>query len=119
MPTALSVTLQMPRGNLETIFPRALVLSGIRRSIAAKEYRTAFMACRTQRVDMNILHDYAPAQFMSNIALFIDQIQREDQIDLFLSQLRCFPCARRFNYCLIPLQGGGRHKDDVQRDIEG
>ncbi|CAD0057010.1 unnamed protein product [Aureobasidium pullulans] len=62
MPTAFSLVLQMPRGNLETIYPRALVLAGIRRSISAKDYKTAFFACRGQRVDMNILHDYAPQQ---------------------------------------------------------
>ncbi|KAI5269967.1 IkappaB kinase complex, IKAP component [Aureobasidium subglaciale] len=70
MPTAFSLVLQMPRGNLETIYPRALVLAGIRRSISAKDYKTAFFACRGQRVDMNILHDYAPQQFMANVLLF-------------------------------------------------
>ncbi|KZF25746.1 IkappaB kinase complex, IKAP component [Xylona heveae TC161] len=88
MPTSLSLALQMPRGNLETIFPRALVLAGIRRSIAKKKYKSAFLACRNQRVDMNILHDHAPQQFMENIDLFINQIKRPEHIDLFLSQLR-------------------------------
>ncbi|KAI9797802.1 MAG: hypothetical protein M1833_005305 [Piccolia ochrophora] len=37
---------------------------------------------------MNILHDHAPKQFMSSIGLFIDQIQKAEHIDLFLSQLR-------------------------------
>ncbi|KAI9828566.1 MAG: hypothetical protein M1819_006558 [Sarea resinae] len=88
MPTSFSLTLQMPRGNLETIYPRALVLAGIRRSINAKRYHTAFFACRNQRVDMNILHDHAPEQFMANVELFIDQIKKVEHIDLFLSQLR-------------------------------
>lgn len=88
MPTSYSLTLQMPRGNLETIYPRALVLAGIRRSIMAKDYKTAFLACRNQRVDMNILHDYAPEQFMANVLLFVKQLKRVDHIDLFLSQLR-------------------------------
>jgi IkappaB kinase complex, IKAP component len=30
MPSSFAVILQMPRGNLETIYPRALVLAGIR-----------------------------------------------------------------------------------------
>ncbi|KAJ9642548.1 putative elongator complex protein 1 [Coniosporium tulheliwenetii] len=88
MPTAYSLTLQMPRGNLETIYPRALVLAGIRRSIAAKDYKTAFFACRNQRVDMNILHDHAPEQFMDSVELFVNQIRKVEHIDLFLSQLR-------------------------------
>ncbi|EAT87638.2 hypothetical protein SNOG_05247 [Parastagonospora nodorum SN15] len=67
MPTTYSVVLQMPRGNLETIYPRALVLAAIRRSIEAEQYFEAFLACRNQRVDMNILHDHDPERFLSNI----------------------------------------------------
>lgn len=78
----------MPRGNLETIFPRALVVAGIRRSIEAKDYKTAFLACRSQRVDLNILHDHDPEQFLQNVALFTDQVKKIEYIDLFLSQLR-------------------------------
>ena len=88
MPSIFAVVLQMPRGNLETIYPRALVLAGIRQSINEKKYRKAFLACRSQRVDMNILHDHQPEQFISNIGLFIDQVKKVEHIDLFLSSLR-------------------------------
>ncbi|KAF8458877.1 IKI3 family-domain-containing protein [Terfezia claveryi] len=88
MPSSFSLTLQMPRGNLETIYPRALVVAGIRRSIEAKDYKTAFLACRSQRVDLNILHDHAPDQFLQNVELFIDQVKKVEHVDLFLSQLR-------------------------------
>jgi elongator complex protein 1 len=94
MPTTFSLVLQMPRGNLETIYPRALVLAGIRRSISAKDYKTAFFACRGQRVDMNILHDYAPQQFMSNVLLFCKQLKKAEHIDQFLSQLRFVMSAK-------------------------
>lgn len=88
MPSILALVLQMPRGNLETIYPRALVLAGVRDSIKKKRYKKAFIACRNHRVDMNILHDHDPQQFISNVDLFVDQVQRVDHIDLFLSQLR-------------------------------
>ncbi len=78
----------MPRGNLETIFPRALVLAGIRDNINKKNYKNVFLACRNQRVDMNILHDHATQQFLANVGLFIDQVKKVEHIDLFLSQLR-------------------------------
>ncbi|KAJ6031230.1 hypothetical protein N7540_001962 [Penicillium herquei] len=87
MPSVFGVVLQAPRGNIETIYPRALVLAGIRTFIDQKRYRAAFLACRSQMVDMNILHDYAPQQFMENISLFIDQVKRVDFIDDFLSRL--------------------------------
>lgn len=82
--------MQMPRGNLETIYPRALVLAGIRQSISEKRYKKAFLACRSQRVDMNILHDHDPPKFIANINLFVDQVEKVEHIDLFLSQLRYF-----------------------------
>jgi elongator complex protein 1 len=89
MPTTLGLVLQMPRGNLETIYPRAMVLAGIRKLIDEKNYKKAFSHCRTQRVDMNLLYDHAPAQFISNIAMFVDQVKKITYIDLFLSSLRC------------------------------
>ncbi|KAL8966666.1 MAG: hypothetical protein Q9197_005859 [Variospora fuerteventurae] len=88
MPSIFAVVLQMPRGNLETIYPRALVLAGIRQSITKKKYKKAFLACRHQRVNMNILHDHHPEQFIANIPLIIDQIKKVEFIDLFLSSLR-------------------------------
>lgn len=88
MPSIFAVVLQAPRGNIETIFPRALVLAGIRTFIDHKDYRAAFLACRSQMVDMNILHDYAPQQFMESIQLFIDQVKKVEFIDDFLSRLK-------------------------------
>ncbi|KAI5794642.1 IKI3 family-domain-containing protein [Pyronema domesticum] len=88
MPSIFAVVLQMPRGNLETIYPRALVLAGVRRSIEKLKYKKAFLACRDNRVDMNLLYDYAPKQLLENIELFVDQLKRIEYIDLFLSQLR-------------------------------
>lgn len=87
MPSAHSLVLQMPRGNLETIYPRALVLASIRHAISQRDYKKAFMICRKQRVDMNILHDYAPAQFMQDIELFVRQLKKVEHIDLVLSSL--------------------------------
>ncbi|ROW06399.1 hypothetical protein VMCG_04353 [Cytospora schulzeri] len=88
MPTTMSVVLQMPRGNLETIFPRAMVLAGVRALIDEKDYCKAFAHCRTQRVDMNILYDHNPDQFLTNIGLFLDQLQDVGNVDLFLASLR-------------------------------
>jgi elongator complex protein 1 len=88
MPSSFSLVLQMPRGNLETIYPRALVLAGIRKSIDEKDYKSAFLACRGHRVDMNIIHDHDPEAFMSNIENFVEQVQKSEYIDLFLSQLK-------------------------------
>ncbi|KAF2740606.1 elongator complex protein-like protein 1, partial [Polyplosphaeria fusca] len=88
MPTTFSVVLQMHRGNLETIYPRALVLAAIRRCIEDEQFGKAFLACRNQRVDMNILHDHDPDRFMANVANIVAQVKKVEHIDLLLSQLR-------------------------------
>ncbi|KAL2759381.1 hypothetical protein ACRALDRAFT_2023588 [Sodiomyces alcalophilus JCM 7366] len=88
MPTNMNLVLQMPRGNLETIYPRAMVVAGIRQLVEEKNYGRAFSYCRAQRVDMNILYDHRPNQFLANVGLFLDQIQDVAYIDLFLSSLR-------------------------------
>ncbi|KAJ3518220.1 hypothetical protein NM208_g14596 [Fusarium decemcellulare] len=88
IPANMSIILQMPRGNLETVFPRAMVVAGIRSLIDEKNYARAFSYCRTQRVDMNILYDHQPEQFLANVGLFLDQIPDISYIDLFLSSLR-------------------------------
>lgn len=88
MPSKLGLTLQMPRGNIETIYPRAFVLAGIRGYIENKKYKSAYLVCRAQMVDMNILYDYMPEQFLDNIPLFLDQVKRVEFIDEFLSRLR-------------------------------
>lgn len=88
MPSDYKLVLQMPRGNLETIYPRALVLASIRDNLKALQYRKAFLTCRTHRVDMNILHDFAPTMFMENVHSFVTQLESVTYIDLFLSSLK-------------------------------
>ncbi|QUC22981.1 uncharacterized protein UV8b_07222 [Ustilaginoidea virens] len=88
IPTNMSIVLQMPRGNVETVFPRAMVVAGIRSLIEERNYSRAFSYCRTQRVDMNILYDHQPAQFLANVGSFLNQLNDVTYIDLFLSSLR-------------------------------
>lgn len=87
-PSTFKVALQMPRGNLEVICPRALVVAGIRRCIDQDDYKSAFRACRTHMVDMNILHDYNPSKFMKRVDHFLSQLKRSDFIDEFLIRLK-------------------------------
>lgn len=65
-----------------------MVLAGIRALINEKDYGKAFAHCRTQRVDMNILYDHNPDQFLSNIGLFLDALDDVANVDLFLASLR-------------------------------
>lgn len=106
IPSIFAIILQMPRGNLETIYPRALVLAGIRDSIQAKKYKKAFRACRNHRVDMNILHDYNAEAFIADAELFVDQVSKSEYIDLFLSQLRYLYLGARAFFLFTNLRTG-------------
>lgn len=87
MPAKYSVVLQAPRGNLETICPRIMVLSAVRQFISEHDYLKAFIACRTHRIDLDILYDYDREAFENNAELFVQQINRIDYLDLFVSCL--------------------------------
>ena len=78
----------MPRGNLETVHPRPLVLSTVYASLDALDYRPALLSCRKHRLDLNIIHNYAPQIFLQNIEKFVRDVDKTDLFNLFLSGLR-------------------------------
>ena len=88
VPSSMSVVLQMPRGNLETISPRPLVLQVVRRHIDRKEYREAYLTCRRHRIDLNLLCDHCPEAFKEDLGLFVDQIADTDYLNIFISNLK-------------------------------
>lgn len=52
------------------------------------DYRAAFLACRKHRLDLNILHDLAPEQFMSSLEEFVKQVPEVDYLNLFITSLK-------------------------------
>ena len=88
VPESATVILQMPRGNLETVAPRAMVLSVLRGHLDRLEYAAAYSLCRRHRVDLNFLHDHAPELFLQSIGKFVKELQSVDYLNLFLSSLR-------------------------------
>ena len=87
-PRAMRLILQMPRGNLETIAPRPLVLQNVKKDIDIGNYRNAFIACRKHRIDLNIIYDHDPQGFFKRLSTFVDQIPEVDHLNLFLTGLR-------------------------------
>ncbi|KAJ6593195.1 Elongator complex protein 1 [Mycena capillaripes] len=85
VPSAMSLVLQMPRGNLETINPRPLVMEVVRQDLDARYYRKAFLSCRKHRIDLNALVEHDHAAFLENLSLFLEQIHEVDYINLFLT----------------------------------
>lgn len=88
MPSTMSIVLQMPRGNLETISPRPLVLQQVRKALDAKSYREAFMTCRRHRIDLNFLCDHNFGAFLQDLSIFVEQINDNEHLGLFISGLK-------------------------------
>ncbi|KAG8198001.1 hypothetical protein JTE90_029395 [Oedothorax gibbosus] len=82
------VILQMPRGNLETIHPRSLVLSSICKHLDQLQFGKAFELAKVQRIDLNILFDHSPKQFLDNIELVFEQIPSPSDLNLFMASLK-------------------------------
>lgn len=79
--------LQMPRGNLETIQPRVLSLVIIGELLDAHSYKKAFDLLRKQRINLNLLVDHDPVDFLAHVNEFIADIDNIQWLNLFLSDL--------------------------------
>jgi elongator complex protein 1 len=86
----IEIIFQMPRGNIETIVPRALVVHKMRSMFDKGEYKQAFQLIRKNRVNMNLLYDDNFIRFEKNAAEFLEQIGYEDMkngLHIFLADL--------------------------------
>lgn len=86
----LKLVLQMPRGNLETIYPRPLLLTFICSELIdrpTKNYQRAFELMRKNRLNLNFLYDYKPEDFLENISQLIENARNDDDLCLFLSEI--------------------------------
>jgi elongator complex protein 1 len=83
------IVLQMPRGNLEGITPRACLLPYIMLKILKGDFLTALDIMRRQRVDLNLIVDIDPHSFLEKggAEQFVGQIEKIDNVNLFLSSL--------------------------------
>lgn len=62
-----TVVLQIPRGNLEGCEPRPLVLMKSRILLDQKKYLECLLLLRKQRVDLNLLVDHNPENFLLQV----------------------------------------------------
>ncbi|KAG7091295.1 hypothetical protein E1B28_010341 [Marasmius oreades] len=87
VPSAMSLVLQMPRGNLETINPRPLVLEVVKQDLDSGQYRKAFLSCRKHRIDLNFLVEHDQGVFLEGLSSFVDEVHEADYINLFLTSI--------------------------------
>ncbi|NXS51860.1 ELP1 protein, partial [Brachypteracias leptosomus] len=94
VPQDTKVVLQMPRGNLETVHHRALVLAQIRKWLDRLMFKEAFQCMRKLRINLNLLYDHNPkasmpsSVFLENAETFIRQIDSVNYINLFFTELK-------------------------------
>jgi elongator complex protein 1 len=79
--------LQMPRGNLEGIHPRIITLKKAIEDIENTNYGKAFKSLRQHKIDINLLYDVNPGQFIANIAKFVTEVNKVDYLNLFINSL--------------------------------
>ncbi len=80
--------LQMPRGNLETVQPRALTLHIVKDYLDELNYKEALEILRRERINLNLIVDHDPQLFMDNIEKFLEQVQDINRLCLFISDLQ-------------------------------
>lgn len=59
-PFGTRVWLQMPRGNLETIHPRGLLIYRIKAFLDKMDYGRAIKEMRRHRINTNLIYDHNP-----------------------------------------------------------
>lgn len=84
----IRVVLQLPRGNLEVVCPRMLVLCDIVLALKELRFRHAWEVATRNRVDLNLLVDYRWPHFVDNVEEFVQQIADPDDLTELLFSLK-------------------------------
>ncbi|KAG1673801.1 Elongator complex protein 1 [Nymphon striatum] len=112
IPFDTKVILQMPRGNLETIHPRSLVLREISQHLNNLKFKPAFEMMRKHRINMNLMFDHCPKLFLEHTDELIQQLNDSTALCLFITELeeKDFCLTMYNNYCIY-------HKKSNSSDI--
>ncbi|KAG1673002.1 hypothetical protein FOA52_005932 [Chlamydomonas sp. UWO 241] len=84
----VTIVLQMPRGNLEGVSPRALVLAAVACALRKRDYAAAWEMCTTHRVDLNLLADLRWPQLLDDLPLLVKAVPRPTDLCDLLFALR-------------------------------
>ncbi|VDN07535.1 unnamed protein product [Thelazia callipaeda] len=81
------VWLQMPRGNLETIHLRELLISKLQKLFDSLCFKEAALMMKKYRIDMNLFYDHNPEFFMKHVRKFVLDICCAELLNLFVASL--------------------------------
>lgn len=88
----------MPRGNLEGVQPRILLLKTAVRLIKKARFGKAFKLLRQHKLDINLLYDVDPENFLAKIDRFVKQVNKVDYLNLFVNSLRDSERSRELDF---------------------
>ncbi|GAA0171828.1 general transcription factor [Lithospermum erythrorhizon] len=84
-----AVILQAPRGNLECVYPRKLVLTSIVNALVHKRFKDALLMVRRHRIDFNIIVDYCGWNaFLQSAEEFIKQVNNLSYVTEFVCSVK-------------------------------
>lgn len=106
-----AVILQTPRGNLECVYPRKLVLASIFNALVQGRYRDALLMVRRHRIDFNVIVDYLGWQaFIASARDFVRQANNLSYITEFVCAIKPEDIMETLyrNYVSLPCINGGK-----------
>ncbi|KAM1470769.1 hypothetical protein ACFX1Q_041259 [Malus domestica] len=108
-----AVILQTTRGNLESIYPRKLVLASICNALVQRRFRDAFLMVRRHRIDFNIIVDYCSWQvFLQSASEFVKQVNNLNYITEFVCAINNENTTETLYKIFISLPFPKEAKDD-------
>jgi elongator complex protein 1 len=84
------LVMEMPRGNLEVIYPKLLLFHEMQRLIKKeRNFMTAYKEIKRHKLDMNLIVDISPSIFKEEVANgnFLKAFKKTDDINLILNSL--------------------------------
>eukprot|EP00055_Hartaetosiga_balthica_P008303 m.30465 g.30465 ORF g.30465 m.30465 type:complete len:1546 (-) comp6230_c0_seq1:74-4711(-) len=84
----IKLILQMPRGNLEVIQPRSLILHRAKILLDKHNYSDVFFMLRKHRLSLNLIYDHHPSAFEENVIMFVSSINSAQHLNLFIMELK-------------------------------
>lgn len=97
------VLIQTPRGNLETQYPRELVLATAASALRRKDYARALQICRRHRLDLNLIVDYGGwERFVEDAPAFVRAVGSPARVAELVTSLHGGDVTRQAYEGLLP-----------------
>ncbi|KAL7101391.1 hypothetical protein ACP275_08G051400 [Erythranthe tilingii] len=111
-----AVILQTPRGNLECVYPRKLVLASIFNALAQGRFRDALLMVRRHRIDFNVIIDHRGWEaFVESAADFVRQVNNLSYITEFICAIKHEDIMETLykNYVSLPCINGDKSSKTI------